>query len=69
MEAGVWGNGRLTHLPSRVLPYADLLVNVLVVGDPCDVPVREMLRVLAPGGKLLFPEASAGKLAAHVEKG
>ena len=34
------------------LPYADNLVNLLVVTDPYDVSQDEMLRVLAPGGTI-----------------
>jgi len=42
MVAGVLGNGSLRVLPASLLPYADRLVNALVVSDPCDVPVGEM---------------------------
>jgi SAM-dependent methyltransferase len=67
MAAGVLGNGSVTYLSSPMLPYADRLVNVLVVGDPCGVPVREMLRVLVPGGRLFILAASSAKLVVHVE--
>ena len=39
-----WGGGRL--------PYADNLVNLLVVAEGVSIPRREMMRVLVPGGTL-----------------
>ena len=43
------------------LPYAENLVNLLVVGDQCEVPDEEMLRVLAPGGMAYVREAQRWK--------
>jgi len=40
----------------RHLPYVDNLVNLLVVRDGFELPREEMLRVLAPLGRLCVPE-------------
>ncbi len=41
----------------RHLPYVDNMVNLVVCSRTCDLPEREILRVLCPGGVALIPEA------------
>jgi outer membrane protein assembly factor BamB len=50
--AGLYGPVTVDQLMGQHLPYADNLVNLLVVSDPSRVPEAEMLRVLAPRGVL-----------------
>ena len=59
MNAG----GRVTvdRMPQRYLPYADNLVNLFVVEDLGGIPMQELVRTLAPGGKA-FAYNLAGKL-------
>ncbi|HYW78556.1 MAG TPA: PQQ-binding-like beta-propeller repeat protein, partial [Thermoguttaceae bacterium] len=47
---GIYGRVSVDTFDGRRLPYADNLVNVLVVQKPGDVAKEEMLRVLAPLG-------------------
>ncbi|NOZ19645.1 MAG: PQQ-binding-like beta-propeller repeat protein, partial [Planctomycetes bacterium] len=51
---GLYGKVSVDQLHGNHLPYADNLVNLLVVSGRCDVPEEEMLRVLAPNGVALF---------------
>ncbi len=51
VSVGLWRGGRL--------PYVDNLVNLLVASKPLDLSVGEILRVLAPRGVALLPEAMA----------
>ncbi|MHC4401921.1 MAG: outer membrane protein assembly factor BamB family protein [Planctomycetota bacterium] len=48
--AGVYGPVSVDHLAGRLLPYTDNLVNLLVGEDLGNVPMDEVLRVLAPNG-------------------
>ena len=47
---GLYGRVSVDLWRGRGLPYADNLVNILIVERGADVPLREILRVLAPGG-------------------
>ena len=49
---GVYGPVSVEHLAANSLPYADNLLNLLVVEDSTLVAREEMLRVLAPHGVL-----------------
>ncbi len=51
-DRGVQGTVSLALLAGGSLPYADSLVNLLVVSDASGVDEAEMMRVLAPGGTL-----------------
>jgi len=53
-SAGRYGTVTVEHFDGRTLPYADNLVNRLVVHDPLSVDKQEMLRVLCPGGAAIF---------------
>ena len=53
---GLYGNVSVERLTARRLPYADDLVNLLVVSDPCGIPDSEMMRVVAPGGAMLIED-------------
>jgi outer membrane protein assembly factor BamB len=50
-EAGLEGRVTIEAWDAPVLPYADLLVNLLVAAEPGAVPDAEILRVLAPEGR------------------
>ena len=47
---GLYGKVSVDRLEGRRLPYVEDLVNLLVAEDLGDVPMREVLRVLAPDG-------------------
>ncbi|MFQ6132883.1 MAG: PQQ-binding-like beta-propeller repeat protein [Armatimonadota bacterium] len=47
---GLYGEVSVEHWESAVLPYVDNLVNLLVAEDLGEVSMREVRRVLAPGG-------------------
>jgi len=49
---GVYGRVSVRVFDGRHLPYVDNLVNLLVVRDGFELPREEMLRVLAPLGRL-----------------
>ncbi|MHC4166194.1 MAG: class I SAM-dependent methyltransferase, partial [Planctomycetota bacterium] len=49
-ELGLYGEVSVQKLEGAELPYADGLVNLLVVEDRALVPREEGMRVLAPGG-------------------
>lgn len=51
---GAYGKVTIDTFDGKTLPYADNLVNLLVVSRGYDVPRREMLRVLAPRGVALI---------------
>ncbi len=58
---GLYGRVSVEQLSSAELPYADDLINLVVVSDPCGVSMDEIRRVLAPGGVCCVPDAdSAG---------
>ena len=48
--AGLYGPVSVERFDGPVLPYADNLVNLVVVEEAGAVPMAEVLRVLAPGG-------------------
>ncbi len=50
--AGIHGAAAVDDLAGGRLPYADAIVRLLVVSDPCGVAPEEMRRVLAPGGRI-----------------
>jgi outer membrane protein assembly factor BamB len=51
---GVYGPVSVDEFDGRHLPYADNLVNLLVVSGPLSVAKEEVQRVLAPGGVAIF---------------
>lgn len=50
---GLHGRVSFHCFDGRRLPYVDNLVNLLVADDPGNLPSKEILRVLAPGGTAL----------------
>ncbi|MCP4257221.1 MAG: PQQ-binding-like beta-propeller repeat protein [Planctomycetes bacterium] len=50
----LYGKVSVCKLDGRDLPYADNLVNMLIVENNCGVPMKECMRVLAPNGVLYF---------------
>ncbi len=50
-SAGSYGSVSFDRFDGRQLPYVDNLVNLAVVEEIGDVPMDEVMRVLAPGGK------------------
>jgi outer membrane protein assembly factor BamB len=53
-EQGLYGDVSVSLLTSKQLPYRDNLVNLMVIGEPANVPDEEILRVLAPRGTAVF---------------
>jgi outer membrane protein assembly factor BamB len=53
-EADGYGPVSAEHLSGERLPYADSLVNLIVVEDPQGISQDEMLRVLVPNGVALI---------------
>jgi len=49
-ERGLYGPVSVDTFDGRRLPYVDNLVNLVVADDLGDVPMDEVMRVLAPGG-------------------
>ncbi|MHC4677767.1 MAG: outer membrane protein assembly factor BamB family protein [Planctomycetota bacterium] len=49
-QLGSYGVVTVDRWTRPELPYIDNLVNLLVVGEDVDVPRKEVMRVLAPGG-------------------
>jgi len=47
---GVYGKVTADTFDGEHLPYADNLINLLIVEDPADCAIDEMMRVLAPRG-------------------
>ncbi|MFH1716588.1 MAG: PQQ-binding-like beta-propeller repeat protein [Planctomycetota bacterium] len=47
---GVYGPVSVEQFSGSVLPYTDNLINMVVVQDPGNVAMSEVMRVLAPGG-------------------
>jgi outer membrane protein assembly factor BamB len=61
---GIYGRVSINHCPFTELPYADNLVNVLIVDDPStlresDLTVSEIMRVVAPLGTVWLREAGS----------
>ena len=57
-QLGRYGEVSVDRFDGRQLPYADNLVNLLVVSSPASVDREEVLRVLAPGGVTITVGAS-----------
>lgn len=55
---GLYGKVSVETLDGQDLPYVDNLVNLLVVEDPGQVPMKECLRVLTPNGILYVKSGS-----------
>jgi len=57
-------NGKVTvsELQGDRLPYTEDLVNLIVAAGPTGIAKKEMLRVLVPGGVLIFLQPSASSL-------
>ncbi len=49
-KLGLYGPVSVEHWTGPTLPYADNLVNLIVVSGPLSVDRNELLRVLCPGG-------------------
>ncbi|MHC4628389.1 MAG: class I SAM-dependent methyltransferase, partial [Planctomycetota bacterium] len=49
---GTYGPVSIEQFDGKSLPYADNLVNLVVTENIADVPIDEVMRVLAPGGTL-----------------
>ena len=47
---GLYGKVSVGEFDGRHLPYADNLVNLIIVGHPGSVPLKELDRVLCPNG-------------------
>ncbi len=58
---GIYGQVSVDRYDGQHLPYADNLVNLLVVDHPEQVSQQEMMRVLAPGGVLLQKQGGSWK--------
>jgi outer membrane protein assembly factor BamB len=50
LAAGLYGQVTLERFSGRDLPYADNLVNLVVVTKPLGMTEKEILRITAPGG-------------------
>ena len=57
---GLYGTVSVEHYDGQRLPYADNLVNLIVVSDPSSMAREELLRVLCPGGTAADLLASNG---------
>jgi hypothetical protein len=57
----VYGKVSLVSFDGRNLPYTDNLVNLIVADGDCEVPQKEILRVLAPRGAALIGEKKLTK--------
>jgi SAM-dependent methyltransferase len=53
-ERDIYGPVSVEQFSGTVLPYADNLINLIVVQDTGKVPINEVMRVLAPGGVACF---------------
>ncbi|MCL4201170.1 MAG: PQQ-binding-like beta-propeller repeat protein [Pirellulaceae bacterium] len=53
-QLGRYGRASVDSYDGQRLPYADNLVNLLVVSDSASVARAELLRVLCPGGAAIF---------------
>ncbi len=57
---GLSGSVSASHFDGRHLPYADNLVNLLIVSESSEVGHDELFRVLCPGGVLYVPSKTGG---------
>jgi len=53
---GLYGRVSVEQFDDRILPYADGLINLVVIEKPGDISMDEVLRVLAPGGTAMSRE-------------
>ncbi|MBL7154265.1 MAG: PQQ-binding-like beta-propeller repeat protein [Phycisphaerae bacterium] len=51
---GLYGPVSVEQFSGEALPFSDNLVNLIVVQEPGEVPMNEVMRVLAPGGAARF---------------
>jgi outer membrane protein assembly factor BamB len=58
---GNYGRVSFGLFDGKRLPYVDNFVNLAVVEEPGDVPMDEVMRVLAPGGKTYINQDSQSK--------
>ena len=56
---GLYGKVSVEQWSGERLPYADNLVNLIVVSDPATVAKDELLRVLCPGGVAVFLDSKS----------
>ena len=68
-KLGLYGPVAVEHWTGKHLPYADNLVNLLVVERAGGIPREEMLRVLAPRGVLMVAGADGPAAARRSEAG
>ena len=61
-STGTYGRVTIDRVPKDYLPYADNVVNLVVSEDLAGIPVREVMRVLAPGGKAYLKQGDDWKL-------
>ena len=59
---GLYGRATIDLMPKDYLPYADNVVNLLIAEDLGGVPMGEVMRVLAPGGKAYLKRGDAWSL-------
>jgi len=60
-QAGVADRVWIDHLPGNRLPYADDLVNLLILEAPGVIPTSEVMRVLVPGGTAMLRNGATWK--------
>jgi len=58
---GLYGEVTAREFDGKALPYADSMVNLLVVDGPCSVPREEMMRVVCPKGTLCIRDGDKWK--------
>ncbi len=56
MSKGLYGQVSVEHWTATTLPYADDVVNLIIVDKPGQVPLDEINRVVCPGGVVLLRE-------------
>jgi outer membrane protein assembly factor BamB len=61
-STGLYGRVTIDRMPNDDLPYADNAVNLVVSEDLGGIPVGEVIRVLAPGGKACLKRGDDWKL-------
>ena len=64
-----YGRVSVELLPGETLPYADNLINLVVVQSRGSVPLDEVLRVLAPRGAICIQEAGQWKTTQKAQPG
>jgi len=61
LESDRYGDVSIYQYDGRCLPYADNLVNAIIATEDMTVPMEEIMRVLAPRGKLLLNDRTVTK--------